>query len=543
MQAAHRGPLPFWGAALCSVSLALPTGAQFVQQVLQPSDGQSADFFGRYVAYDGQRMLVGAQQADAVADSSGAAYVLEQQAGLWVEVQKLAPLDLVAGARFGGVLDIEGDLAAVGTGSLGGPDDALYIYRRVGGTWVVDQKLAESSPGVEQASSVSIEDGRVYVGCSFGDGPVTESGSVHVYEDVGGVWTLTQSVHPDSLQTGSRFGTSLVVRGERMLVGAPQHSVTHSAQGAAWIYERVNGVWTEGDQLLAVPACSWSGFGWSVDLEGERALVGAPWESCSSTFGEQHGAAYTCELASDSLAPTQRLSSHPSLWGWVEAFGADVALAGDQLSVSAPTIPQCPSGYVNVYAWSGSDWEAQGKLGSLSAPACWDFTEGRLLGPDLLLVQIPGIQNGAPAGALYFVDVAQLGAPFSAGATSVSLSAPQSVPFAINTQLYGPQQFYALVLGSLTGTAPGVNLGAGLQLDLVPDAYTNLLLAAPNGATLNPGFQILDDTGQGTLAFQLPSGLPISLVGTSLHHAALILESGSGALVDVTPTVDLDLAP
>jgi len=82
-------------------------------------------------------------------------------------------------------------------------------------------------------------------------------------------------------------------------------------------------------------------------------------------------------------------------------------------------------------------------------------------------------------------------------------------------------QFYIL-LGSASGTAPGVPLGS-VTLPLNPDAYTNLVLAG--GGSFSGFLGFLDGNGSATAALIVPAGtLSPSLVGLSLRHAALVFD-------------------
>ena len=81
-----------------------------------------------------------------------------------------------------------------------------------------------------------------------------------------------------------------------------------------------------------------------------------------------------------------------------------------------------------------------------------------------------------------------------------------------------------LVLGSLSGTAPGPSLG-GLTLPLVVDAYTALTLSNP-GATLTGGTGVLDGQGRAQMSFHPPASAAGVLAGLEAYHAALVLDVG-----------------
>ena len=63
-----------------------------------------------------------------------------------------------------------------------------------------------------------------------------------------------------------------------------------------------------------------------------------------------------------------------------------------------------------------------------------------------------------------------------------------------------------LVLASLSGAAPGVNWG-GIQVPLVPDAFTEALLIAANSSVFPGALGALDPNGRTTATLTLPPGL------------------------------------
>ena len=91
-----------------------------------------------------------------------------------------------------------------------------------------------------------------------------------------------------------------------------------------------------------------------------------------------------------------------------------------------------------------------------------------------------------------------------------------------------------LVLGSATGTAPGIPIGT-LELPLVMDNYTQLTLSAPNQGLLEDTLGLLDSNGQALARFDLPGGqLDLGLAGLELNHAFLVLDVSQGLAVPAT---------
>ncbi len=101
--------------------------------------------------------------------------------------------------------------------------------------------------------------------------------------------------------------------------------------------------------------------------------------------------------------------------------------------------------------------------------------------------------------------------------------------------------FYFL-LGSLSGTSPGIPIGAVL-LPLNVDAYFNLTVSGPNQPPLKDSFGTLDGAGTATgIEVTLPPGVAAALVGQTVHHAALLI-SPFGLITLATNPVAVELIP
>ncbi len=132
--------------------------------VVQPAssqniNGTSPDKGTRFqysVRTDGDFAVVGAQWHDGF---KGAAYVLRREGGEWVVEQKLSPGDLGRYDHFGSSLAISGDFIVVGASWHDMLRGAVYVFRRVDGEWIEQQKLTAAGAAPEErfGETVSID--------------------------------------------------------------------------------------------------------------------------------------------------------------------------------------------------------------------------------------------------------------------------------------------------------------------------------------------------------------------------------------------------
>lgn len=108
-------------------------------QTLMPWDDASE--FGRNVAIEGRRLVVGAYFAtNSTGGSPGAAYLFQRQDGTWVPEQKFEKDDGTAFDAFGAALVMHGDKIAV----VGG--NGIYVYERQAGFGTYELVAKLTSP-------------------------------------------------------------------------------------------------------------------------------------------------------------------------------------------------------------------------------------------------------------------------------------------------------------------------------------------------------------------------------------------------------------
>jgi len=149
---------------------------------------------------------------------------------------------------------------------------------------------------------------------------------------------------------------------------------------------------------------------------------------------------------------------------------------------------------------------------------------------------------GRSAPFLMEERVVPLGTPSISGdVAEVSVSAGGEQVIAVD---FGPAAAGQLVwvLGSLSGTSPGLQLGS-LELPLVYDPYTERTIFRANELPLLGGLGWLDGAGRATARFHLPPGAVPSFVEAVVHHAAVAIDPATLTVSAVTPALRVELRP
>jgi len=133
-------------------------------------------------------------------------------------------------------------------------------------------------------------------------------------------------------RSGAFFGSSLAASGDTAIVGARGHGHAGSRAGAAYLFERTDKRWREITRLTASDASADDEFGYHVDIDGSRALVGAPKQAPGSLDRSRPpaGAVYLFERRADGWHEASKWSVDE---GVGSEFGRRVAIEGERAVV------------------------------------------------------------------------------------------------------------------------------------------------------------------------------------------------------------------
>jgi len=247
------------------------------QAKLVPAGARGGDGFGEALAVHGDTLLVGAYAADVAAENGGSATVFVRDESGWKEQATLLASDAAPGAQFGGAVALFEDTAAVGATHDRHGVGSVYVFERAGSVWTEVARLspADGSPRDFFGRSVALFEDRLLVGVRDDDDRGPESGSAHVYRRAGAAWEHEAKLLPADGMAGDHFGIAVGLSGTRAVVGARGNDQAGEDAGAAYLFARDGGAWTERGKLLPPGDSAGARFGLSVSASGDALLVGA----------------------------------------------------------------------------------------------------------------------------------------------------------------------------------------------------------------------------------------------------------------------------
>ena len=325
------------------------------QAYLKASNSGSTDIFGVSVAISGDTIVVGAVDEDSNATGvngaqnnnstmqAGAAYVFVREGSNWIQQAYLKASNTPASGqsgqsteeRFGYAVAVSGDTVVVGamdedsaaTGVNGDQFNnaapnagAAYVFVREGTNWSQQAYLKASNTGAgdQFGWSVSVSGDTIVVGAQREDSSATgvngnqsnntssDSGAAYVFVRAGTNWAQQAYLKASNTGAMDRFGTSVSISGDTVVVGSggfdyingvggagedsnatgvdgDQGNNSAVNSGAAYVFRRTGTNWSQSAYIKASNTSANDYFGRWVSVSGENIAIGAPGETSNTT--------------------------------------------------------------------------------------------------------------------------------------------------------------------------------------------------------------------------------------------------------------------
>ncbi|WP_345724544.1 FG-GAP repeat protein [Herpetosiphon gulosus] len=302
------------------------------QAYLKASQVSAGDIFGKYVAIADDTIVVGAPQEDSstvgiqhsatptvdeAALDAGAAYVFVRSGTMWNQQAYLKASQVSAGDIFGWSVAVDGETIVVGV-----PHDD------------------SSTTGIQNSATPTVDEASI------------DAGAASVFMRSGTTWSQQAYFKASQVSAGDIVGFSVAVDGDTIVVGAPHEDssragVQNSAvptvdeamldAGAAYRFSRSGTTWSQQAYLKAVQVSASDIVGFSVAVDGETIVIGAPYED-SSTTGVQHSTMPTVDEAALDAGAVYGLSTgHVQYLPFVAT--SQPLLLATLTPVAVPTMP------------------------------------------------------------------------------------------------------------------------------------------------------------------------------------------------------------
>ena len=383
---------------------------------------------------------------------------------------------------------MDADTIVVGAPWHNSKQGAVYVFNEPdSGGWVDTSTAAKLTAGDGAANdqfgySVALDADTIVVGAPWHN---SKQGAVYVFnEPDSGGWVDTSTAAKLTAGDGAandQFGYSVALDADTIVVGAPWHN---SKQGAVYVFnEPDSGGWVDTStaaKLTAGDGAANDQFGYSVALDADTIVVGAPWHN------SKQGAVY--------------VFNEPDSGGWVDTstaakltagdgtdsdeFGISVALDGDKAVVGAHmddrdnAVPD--SGSVYVFTRETVAWNETVQLAAPDAFSTDHFGNSVALSGGTVLAGAPlDDDNAADSGSAYVMDVGRTDATIWADVNPLELISDSADYYYRTLGLINDQEYAFRVRAvNAGGNTPSAETRSAVPLLKKPDRPTGLTAEA-----------------------------------------------------------------
>ena len=389
------------------------TGASYLYQIeadgsvteikkIQAIDQEEEDWFGRSVAIDGDKIIVGAYREDTGGTDAGAAYVIDME-----------PVDrpYVYNIPQGAILYAEEYRANIAYHFIAAsPSDSVITFTLSGidsDAFKISGNDLHFDPKADYEVPNDSDDNNEY-NLTI----IVEDTSEHsIRFDMGFIvydqyYLEAQEIYAGDIQANQSFGKSVAIDGDKMVAGAPYEDTEGTNAGAAYVYQvESNGSMIQLTKIQASDAEAYDNFGYSVAISGDKIIVGTPYKDTGETGA---GAAYLYEIGDDGSV-TELAKIEASDAEKYDYFGYSVAISGDKIIVGAygedTGGSSAGAAYVYQIESNGSVTELA-KIEASDAEEYDNFGYSVAISGDKIIVGAYGEDTGgSSAGAAYMYQI------------------------------------------------------------------------------------------------------------------------------------------
>ena len=350
-------------------------------QKLTADDAGMFDRFGASMAATDDKLVVCAPAGVLGSGTGiGTAYVFCRQGVGWSQCAALMQFDAAVGDLFGDTVAIDDDVIVVGATTDDSGKGSAYVYREAGQEWEIEAKLI-ASDGAENdnfGKSLGVSGNFIVVGATGNAEVAAGAGAAYVFRFERGLWSEEAKLLAPDGQFNDRFGRSVAIWGDTLLVGAQKDDDAGSESGSVYVFGLNEGAWEFEDKLVASDASSGHEFGISAAMHADVAIIG--------TFGDN--SAYVFRFDGAQWIEEFKLTSCGS---FSEKFGQDVAIVGDRAAVGGQE-GAC------VYAFEDPDWEPIAELLSSDIAISDGYGESVAITGNSTVVGAPADDDVCPPG-------------------------------------------------------------------------------------------------------------------------------------------------
>ena len=387
--------------------------------------------------------------------------------------------------------------------------------------------------------SAAVDGDTMVIGAPYNDDdtctnpPRCNTGAVYLFKSDGNTWVpdgTTFELTASDAANGDQFGWSVAIDGDLLAVGAPFRNEGKQGAGAVYLFRYDGNTWVPDESQQKLTASDpevYGNFGFSVALDGDKLVVGAPGSNLAYVFDRQQDGKW---LPADTPSlpdaarfgfavvvrngrvvvgdPGRGLAFVLDQGAWVQLpaqapfLGCALAFHGDTVVVGAPSFlhpfaPATGAGSVHLFKLQGTTWVEEHVL---ELPYAGGFGSSVSFNGNFLVVGAPFDEVVHPVSQEIVTDAGSAYVfGYRNGEWTVQTKLIASDPDNPNAEPFMDDRFgWAVATSDNTVVAGATFLNAGELPSNAGAAYSFVLTSDNNAPTAHAEFRP-DDVKEGIM--------------------------------------------
>ncbi|MDH5596820.1 MAG: FG-GAP repeat protein [Candidatus Peregrinibacteria bacterium] len=328
------------------------------------------------------------------------------------------------------------------------------------------------------AKAVAIDGDLAIVGAEGDDDSGSRSGSAYIFRKAGSFWVQEAKLVASDGAYSDYFGGAVDIDGNRAIVGADYNDDDGSNSGSAYVFAYDGSEWSQEAKLTASDGARYDNFGFSVSISGDRAVVGSRYDD--DGFGSS-GSAYVFAFDGNSWFEEAKFVGS----SYNAQLGSSVAISGSRIVAGAPS-ENSRRGAAYVFAHDGTSWSQEETLLSSSPQTYYYFGTSVDISGSRIVVGEPSASSRR--GAAYVFD--HNGSSWTSQA-----------------RLTASDGYYSDYLGQAVAVEGDVVLAGAYRDDDAGSSSGSTYVFAPNGSSWAQVNKLVAPDGHGSQYFAYSLGL------------------------------------
>ena len=312
--------------------------------ILRAPDRKWPDRFGAAMSLKAGNLLVGAPMDAEHGWDAGAVWLFQQRDDDWRLTDRLHPRTAEPGARFGAAVDMEGDLAVVGSPRSDGTGldcGSVDVFTRNRGHWQVDSVLVapDQASGDFFGSSVACHDRWIAVGAWGDDDHGEKTGAVWLFTREHESWKAVQKIVPPEAVSRDRFGWRVAFVADQLVVSACGFE---DSKGRLHVHDWDGRRWVPTIHLEDPRGRSGDWFGFALSAREDLLVVGSPGTTAHAEWSGRVAVYRRGDEATwhrlGAVSSKSDLGEQPVQFGWAVATDGNRVMVGRIDDADGPSV-------------------------------------------------------------------------------------------------------------------------------------------------------------------------------------------------------------